>query len=82
MENTNPHEKTIRRAALPELMFPTDVALALGIPEEEAAEALRSGCLGPFLQVRGRPAILRRDLVAALKERADRSPEEGKEVLP
>ena len=53
-----PAAQTLRRAALPEILFDQDVALALQVEEREAHRRISSGELGPYLELDGRPALL------------------------
>lgn len=64
------HDDTVRRAALPEVLLASDLALATGLTEEEAQRAALAGRLGPFFLVRGGVAMLREDFLAALAKRA------------
>ena len=77
---TNNHQNTVRRAALPEVLFASDLGLALDIPEEDAEAAAREGRLGSHFLVEGRAAVLRTDFLAWLARRAS-SAKAGKEVL-
>lgn len=77
---TNRYELTVRRAALPEVLFSSDIGLALGIPEEAAETGTRQGRFGPHFLVGGRAAVLRRDFLEALARLSARA-EDGKEVL-
>ncbi len=67
---SNSHADTVRRAALPEVMFASDLGLALDIPNETAEAAATSGKLGRHFTVRGRVAVLREDFLEALQTRA------------
>ena len=78
MEERN--REHLRRAVWPEVVFPEDLALVLRISESESERSLRAGQLGPFLEVRGRPAALRRDLLESLSRRAGAGPVD-REVL-
>lgn len=66
---TPPSEYFARRAALPEVMFPEDVGLALQIPPDEAERTMRQGECGPVLVLGERLAVLRTTLLAALAAR-------------
>lgn len=57
----------LRRAALPEIMFAADIAVALQIGERDAAERISSGELGPHLEFDSRPALLLRTFLEQLK---------------
>lgn len=76
----NPHQKTVRRAALPEILFLPDLALALEVPQHEAEQAARAGLLGPTLVLSGRLAILRRDLLEHLSDQAKSDPKEPRDI--
>ncbi len=61
MKNTkHSHDSTVRRAALPEVMLPEDLAESLGITTEQAEASAMAGLLGPKFMVSGRPAVLRK----------------------
>jgi len=77
---TNPHDRTVRRAALPEVLFGDDVAIILDIPAAEATRTLAAGRFGPSFLVGGRPAVLREAFLAHLAGEA-RTPA-SREVLP
>jgi len=77
----NKSNETVRRAALPEVMFAADLALALGLSELEAEAAARRGMLGPPFFVRGRVALLREDFLELLVLRASRQDRKSKELL-
>ena len=79
---TNPHEQAVRRAALPELLFAPDLALATNLPEEEADRGARAGRFGPQLYIKGKVAVLRKDFLETMTLRASRRDESQKEVLP
>jgi hypothetical protein len=55
-----------RRAALPEVMFAEDVALALQLDCSAAEQFLLRGECGPVVMLEDRPAILRSSFMAAL----------------
>jgi len=74
------HEATIRRAALPEVMFVADIALAMDLPVFQVETAAREGRFGRPFFVRGRVAVLREVFLASLVERT-RGSSEAKEVL-
>lgn len=75
----DPYAKTVRRAALPEVMLPEDLAEALGIAPDQAEEAARKGRIGPCFLLGGRPAILRDAFLGHLARTAKTPP--TKEVL-
>lgn len=78
--STDPYAQTVRRAALPEVLLPSDVAIALGIPEGEAERCTAEGRLGPSFLVGGRPAVLRESFLKHLAQEARTPP--SREVLP
>ncbi|MCC7173442.1 MAG: hypothetical protein IT459_23560 [Planctomycetes bacterium] len=80
MENLNQSE-SFRRAALPEVMFAVDAALALQVPAPIAAINMVSGAFGPAFTVDGRPAVLREEFLAALARRASVRTESREEVI-
>jgi hypothetical protein len=67
-----------RRAALPELMFEDDVALALQLDSDAAEQAMLRGECGPVLVLGDRPAVLRSSFLSALASR--QVPRLGQEV--
>ena len=69
----------LQRAVWPEVVFASDIALVLDLDPDEAVRILRAGGFGPYLEVHGRPAVLRRDLLEALSRRAE-SPAPWKEI--
>lgn len=71
---------TVRRAALPEVLFASDIAIVLGIPESQAYEVTLRGRVGDHILVRGQPAVLRKDFIGALSKRS-LGADAGKEVL-
>lgn len=75
----DPYARTVRRAALPEVLLPEDVAEALGIDPAQAEEAAREGRLGPCFLLGGRPAILRAAFLEHLALAAETPP--SREVL-
>ncbi len=81
MTQKNPHQETIRRAALPEVMFAQDIGLALGIPPPEAEARASRGELGRQLFVGGRVALLREDFLTYLAQQAASPRRREKEVL-
>ena len=70
----NPYESTVRRAALPEVLFAPDIALALGIPEADAERCVAEGRLGPSFLIGGRPAVLRDSFLKHLAQEARTPP--------
>jgi hypothetical protein len=77
MDRTNPHIDTIRRAALPEVMFAPDAQLALGLPLETAEAEIAADKLGPHFLVQGRLAVLRQDFLVALRSRSSAGQQTG-----
>ena len=73
MKPTNPHSEAVARAALPEVMFATDLALAAQMPESEAEEAARQGQFGPWFFIKDRVAVLRIDFIGHLTLCASRN---------
>jgi|GEM_PF-2262129 len=67
MPNSNKHDRTVRKAALPEVMHLEDVALALDVTLNDAEGLLRRGRVGPHITIRGRPAVLRTHFLAAIE---------------
>lgn len=78
---TQGHEEAVRRAALPEVMFAEDLALALRLRVEQATEGAQAGRFGPEIYVDGRVAVLREDFIETLTLRASVRERVGKEVL-
>ena len=70
MKNSIPHDNTVRRAALPEVLLASDIALALRIPPSEAEALAREGRFGPFFTINGAPAVLRETFLGHLGDRA------------
>lgn len=58
------------RAALPEVMFVPDIALALRCGPSTARTALRAGACGPTIRLGRRIAVLRESFLDALRDRA------------
>lgn len=81
MVPTSAHDRTVRRACLPEILFPDDLALALAVSAEEADAMARQSRLGAYVLVRGRPAVLKSEFLKAVARRAS-APADDKEVLP
>ena len=61
-----PHSDVVRRAALPEILFLSDLALALQIAEKEASRMVLAGGCGPYVRITGRLAVRRDSFLAAL----------------
>jgi hypothetical protein len=81
--DANPrYADAVRRAALPEILFAPDLAIATGLPEPEADVAARTGRFGPQLFIKGRVAVLRQDFLAYLTQHAKARDAARKEVLP
>ena len=68
----SPHSDIVRRAALPEILFILDLALALQLSEEATKHALLRGECGPYFRVGGQLAVLRDSLLDALAARERR----------
>ncbi len=80
---TNEHtQSSIRRAALPEVMFASDLALALDLTFDVAQKRARLGHFGPHFFVDGRVAVLRQDFLEFLTLRAAGVDAGDKEVMP
>ena len=71
----------VRRHALPEVMLPADLAIALGVPLDVAASEAHAGSFGPCFLVGGAPAVLRTEFLKALSNRAAALTEDRREVL-
>jgi len=78
---TDPHADAVLRAALPEVLFAPDLALAMVLPIPVAEAAARRGSFGPPFYVTGRVAVLREHFLEALARRANASEQDLKEVL-
>lgn len=72
---------TFTRAHLPEVLFPSEIAAALGITPPRAAVAIESGALGPCFFVDARPAVLRSDFLETVRIRAAQGDPTHREVL-
>lgn len=84
MRNSTPpggdggHDETVRRAALPEIMFCPDLGLALGgITPSAARRAVLRGECGPYLRLGRRIAVRRESFLAALAEREQEATPSG-----
>lgn len=72
MEHSEPSRVRLdfRRAALPEILFVPDLALALGgVSHRSARRAVLHGDCGPFLRIGRRLAVRRESLLEALRAR-------------
>lgn len=70
MGHTQPsHVLTVRRAALPEILFIPDLALALLTSESTARRAVLRGDCGPYLRFGRRLAVRRESLLDSLEAR-------------
>lgn len=78
--STNRYSRVVKRAALPEVLFASDIALALDLSEAAVVPALKSGRFGPHVLVSGRPAVLRQEFLQTLAA-LSRAGTDGKEVL-
>ena len=76
------HDAVMRRAALPEVMFAPDIALAVQIPIPVVEAQAPGGSFGPCFYVQGRVAVLREDFLETMTLRASREERAQKEVLP
>lgn len=63
------HVETVRRAALPQILFVPDVAVALQVGKDAARRAILRGECGPYLRVGRRLAVLKESFLAALASR-------------
>lgn len=70
----------LARSLWPEVVFSSDIATVLKTSPYDAHRALEAGRFGPHFMVDGRPAVLRGDLIQALR-RLSRG-ESSREVLP
>ena len=68
-QNEPVHGDAVRRAALPEVLFVPDLALALGVSASAARKAILRGACGPYLRLGRRLAVLRESFMAALEAR-------------
>jgi hypothetical protein len=82
MKNRTPHDEAVRRAALPEVMFSPDIALAVQLQLEVVEAQAPCGHFGPCFYVDGRVAVLRDDFLETMTLRASRVDRAQKEVLP
>ena len=69
-----------RRAALPEILLAPDLALATGLSQADAVATARAGGFGPHFFIKGEVAVLRQDLLDALRRRAKSADPVIKEV--
>lgn len=60
----------LKSTVWPEVVFGSDLSAILAIEEAEADRGIRERRFGPYFEVRGRPAVLRRDLLETLSQRA------------
>jgi hypothetical protein len=63
------HAETVQRAALPQVMFVPDLAIALQVGASAARRAVIRGDCGPFLRLGRRIAVRREAFLAALAAR-------------
>ena len=80
-KNDPDHGDTVRRAALPEVLFVPDLALALGLSESAARRAILRGDCGPFLRMGRRLAVLRESFLTALETRQVSAPGKTLQLL-
>ena len=69
MKPSNAHSEAVTRAALPELLFIPDIALALGVTEGAARKAVLRGDCGTYIRLGRRLAVRRESFLAALEAR-------------
>lgn len=69
IEAPNPHQITVRRACLPEVMLAEDVAAVLDLTPSGARRAIRRGECGPYLRIGRRLAMLRESFLRSLTRR-------------
>ena len=65
----DPRSAAITRAALPEILFVPDVAIALGVMDSAARKTIVRGEIGPYFRIGRRLAVRRESFLAALAER-------------
>ena len=75
------YQNEVMRAALPAVLFASDIATSLGLEDLEAEVLVRQDRFGPHLLIGGRPAVLRESYLAKLAEIAREPNENEKEVL-
>lgn len=63
------HASTVRRAALPEVLFVPDLAEVLCRGQASTRRAVRRGDCGPYIRVGHRLAVLRTSFLGALASR-------------
>lgn len=66
---TSTHASTVRRAALPEVLFVPDLAEVLCRGQASTRRAVRRGDCGPYIRVGHRLAVLRTSFLGALASR-------------
>lgn len=66
---TSNHALTVRRAALPEVLFVPDLAEVLCRGQASTRRAVRRGDCGPYIRVGHRLAVLRTSFLGALASR-------------
>lgn len=76
-----PQALTLARAALPEVLFPDDLAVVLRLASAESEEQVRKGMFGPWFTVAGVPAVLRDHFLETLSLRAGCKAPAAKEVV-
>lgn len=62
------YSREVTRASLPEICLADDLMLALGVDETSLERLAVAGALGTTFRVNGRVAVLRADLLTALRE--------------
>ena len=63
------HAQTVRRAALPEVLFIPDLALALQVSDSTARRAVLRGDCGPYFRFGRRLAVRRESFLDSLAAR-------------
>ncbi len=66
------YERILRRSLLPQVLFDSDIAVALAVSQAEANSGLSRGAYGRVLAVGQRQAVLREDFLDTLAERASK----------
>ena len=70
MQDNSKHAETVRRAALPQVMFVPDVSVALQMSPDAARRAILRGECGPYFRVGGRRlAVIRESFLDSLAQR-------------
>jgi hypothetical protein len=69
MNQRQPYETQVLRAALPEVLLAEDVALALGITPSAARRTIRSGAIGNWNRIGRRLCVPRTSFLDAVSRR-------------